>query len=207
MIWVTIRIGRQSTRVPEDDIGLEACTVHSEDTERRLSPGALSAGSASEPRDADRLPPRKGVRDGPEHGADRRLSIRLRDRGIACHMGSDVRLLHLRFSLCLSGTGRIIKNEPGSSRSLAWRVPDEARFPACTVALPGQPRLFSCQDAWSMAVCHSSRVTSANDTSPTKPLHKTTSGSRSRSRSRLSPSASLLPPALRRTKVAHRPFH
>ena len=58
-----------------------------------------------------------------------------------------------------------------------------------------------------MALCHSSRVTSANDTPPTKPLHKTTSGSRFRSRSRLSASASVLPPALRRTRVAHRPFH
>ena len=39
MTWVTIRIGRHSTRVPEDDSGLRACTVHSEDTERRLSAG------------------------------------------------------------------------------------------------------------------------------------------------------------------------
>ena len=55
------------------------------------------------------------------------LRVPLRDRDLARHMGAISDFFICAFYLRMSGTGRIIENELGSSRSLAWRVPGEAR--------------------------------------------------------------------------------
>ena len=49
-----------------------------------------------EPRDAHRLAPRKGVREGFEHGLDGNLGVRLQERNLRRDAPGDVGLIHLR---------------------------------------------------------------------------------------------------------------